>query len=292
VTLGVDRSATEKEIKKAFRTKSLLCHPDKFPDDKKKETEFKNLSEAYQVLSHKKERDEYDQKNANSPSFNSGSPNSQNPFGRPDHETYNRFNKRYRPNDETRKHRTTSEFERGEDWHRIHKELNRRRYEAWEGRQADFSDFMHGRRGTDFKDFRKWYNEPASDFEQGGKNKTWADEYYEKKRHGSQDKMRDEFKSSQFQKFHMHHQRRVMEKKLRKTLVIVLIITMIHTFCLGLREEGLGPYAVQSGEGLRPSSSHDITVAEMVRRRVEEEKRIQIERDAENYRAYLERKGK
>lgn len=152
---------------------------------------------------------------------------------------------------------------------------------------------MHGRRGTDFKDFRKWYNEPASDFEEGGKNKTWADEYYEKKRHGSQDKMRAEFKSSQFQKFHMHHQRKVMEEKLRKTLLFMLVLTILHIIALGLREEGLGPYAVQNGgRELGPSSVHDITVAEMVRRRVEEEKRIQTEKDAENYRAYLERKGK
>ena len=43
----------------------MLCLPDKFPGDTKKESEFKNLSEAYKVLPHKKERNEYDQKTLN-----------------------------------------------------------------------------------------------------------------------------------------------------------------------------------------------------------------------------------
>merc|ERR1711893_213567 len=198
--VGVPNTATDKDIKKVFRTKSLKCHPDKFPGNKAKETEFKNLSEAYQVLSNKKSKADYDQKYANVPGTGSTNPS---PFDRPPHETYNRFNKRYRADLNNRRYRTDAkDYERNEDWHRIHQELNRRRYEAWEGRQADFSDFMHGRRGTDFKDFRKWYNEPASDFETGGKNKNWADGYYEKFRHGSQERMENQFRETQYQRFH------------------------------------------------------------------------------------------
>merc|ERR1712088_399709 len=58
--LGVNKSATNKEIKKAFRAKSLECHPDKFPDDKQKESQFKVLSEAYQTLSDTELRRKYD----------------------------------------------------------------------------------------------------------------------------------------------------------------------------------------------------------------------------------------
>jgi len=293
-TLGIDKSASDKEIKKAFRSKSLKCHPDKFPGNKQKETEFKNLSEAYQVLSSKKERNEYDQKHANSPgsSFDSN----KNPFARPEHETYNRFNKRYRADLNNRKYRTEANFERNEDWHRIHQELNRRRYEAWEGRQADFSDFMHGRKGTDFKDFRKWYNEPASDFDEGGKNKSWAEGYYEKKRHGSAERMERTFKENQFQRYHMHYQRRVQEEQLRRFLILMIGILIIHTMCLALREQDMGPYALQhsgnyyNGPNPAASSIHDVTVAEMVRRRVEKEREAKIQRDAEAASAYIEAK--
>ena len=58
--LGVSQNATAKEIKKAFREKSLKCHPDKFPDDKKKEEEFKKISEAYQVLGSSDSKKKYD----------------------------------------------------------------------------------------------------------------------------------------------------------------------------------------------------------------------------------------
>jgi len=58
--LGVNNSADISDIKKAFREKSLQCHPDKFPDDKSKESEFKLLSEAYTVLSDTELRAQYD----------------------------------------------------------------------------------------------------------------------------------------------------------------------------------------------------------------------------------------
>lgn len=70
--LGVSRDATNKEIKKAFRNKSLNCHPDKFPGNEKKEAEFKVLSEAYQNLSDKKLKKDYDDKNSPSSGMNRG----------------------------------------------------------------------------------------------------------------------------------------------------------------------------------------------------------------------------
>ena len=62
--LGVSRDADQKEIKQAFRKKSLECHPDKFPGDEIKEKSFKEISEAYQTLSDKKLKFDYDSKNS------------------------------------------------------------------------------------------------------------------------------------------------------------------------------------------------------------------------------------
>jgi molecular chaperone DnaJ len=48
--LGVGKSATEKELKKAYRKLAIKYHPDKNPDDKSAETKFKEAAEAYEVL--------------------------------------------------------------------------------------------------------------------------------------------------------------------------------------------------------------------------------------------------
>jgi molecular chaperone DnaJ len=59
--LGVSRSASEDEIKKAYRKLALQYHPDRNPDDKQAEEKFKEVSEAYQILSEPEKRAKYDQ---------------------------------------------------------------------------------------------------------------------------------------------------------------------------------------------------------------------------------------
>ena len=49
--LGVSKSASEEEIKKAYRKLAVKYHPDKNPDDKASEEKFKEAAEAYEVLS-------------------------------------------------------------------------------------------------------------------------------------------------------------------------------------------------------------------------------------------------
>jgi molecular chaperone DnaJ len=58
--LGVSKNASEKEIKKAFRKLAREYHPDNNPDDTNAEARFKELNEAYEVLSNAAERKEYD----------------------------------------------------------------------------------------------------------------------------------------------------------------------------------------------------------------------------------------
>jgi molecular chaperone DnaJ len=59
--LGVDRKASQDEIKKAYRKLARKYHPDLNPGDKSAEQKFKELNEAYEVLGDEKKRAEYDQ---------------------------------------------------------------------------------------------------------------------------------------------------------------------------------------------------------------------------------------
>jgi curved DNA-binding protein len=59
--LGVDRKATEDEIKRSYRKLALEHHPDRNPGNKSAEEKFKEINEAYQVLSDSEKRARYDQ---------------------------------------------------------------------------------------------------------------------------------------------------------------------------------------------------------------------------------------
>jgi DnaJ-class molecular chaperone len=64
-TLGVSKTATEKEIKQAFRKLARKHHPDVNPGDKAAEAKFKELNEAYEVLGDPAKRKKYDELGAN-----------------------------------------------------------------------------------------------------------------------------------------------------------------------------------------------------------------------------------
>ena len=59
--LGVEKSASAEEIKKSYRKKAMKYHPDRNPGDKEAEEKFKELGEAYEVLSDDDKRSRYDQ---------------------------------------------------------------------------------------------------------------------------------------------------------------------------------------------------------------------------------------
>ncbi len=59
--LGVSKSASEAEIKKAYKKKAMQYHPDKNAWDKKAETKFKEINEAYQIIGDKTKKADYDQ---------------------------------------------------------------------------------------------------------------------------------------------------------------------------------------------------------------------------------------
>ena len=58
--LGIDRNASKDDIKKAYRKLAMQYHPDKNPGDKIKEEKFKDISEAYSILSNDDKKSKYD----------------------------------------------------------------------------------------------------------------------------------------------------------------------------------------------------------------------------------------
>ena len=77
--LGIDKNATEDDIKRAYRRKAKECHPDLHPDDKEAEARFKELNEANEVLSDANKRARYDQFGFEDPMAGMGGGG--NPFG-------------------------------------------------------------------------------------------------------------------------------------------------------------------------------------------------------------------
>ena len=65
--LGIDKNATEDQIKKAYRTIAIKYHPDRNPGDKEAEEKFKEAAEAYDVLHDPQKRQQYDQFGFNGP---------------------------------------------------------------------------------------------------------------------------------------------------------------------------------------------------------------------------------
>ena len=70
--LGVDKKASEDEIKKAYRKIAIKYHPDRNPGDKTAEEKFKEAAEAYSVLSDKQKRQQYDQFGFDGPNMGGG----------------------------------------------------------------------------------------------------------------------------------------------------------------------------------------------------------------------------
>ena len=79
--LGVEKGASAEEIKKAYRKSAMKDHPDRNPGDKEAEEKFKELGEAYEVLSNDDKRARYDQFGFAGVDPNYGAGQGGNPFG-------------------------------------------------------------------------------------------------------------------------------------------------------------------------------------------------------------------
>jgi curved DNA-binding protein len=80
-TLGVAKTATEKDIKQAFRRLARKFHPDVNPGDKSAEAKFKEINEAYEVLGDPEKRKKYDELGANWRMYEQAGAQGGSPFG-------------------------------------------------------------------------------------------------------------------------------------------------------------------------------------------------------------------
>ena len=78
--LGVSKNASSAEIKKAYREAALKYHPDRNPNNKEAEEKFKEVSQAYDVLSNEEKKAKYDRFGHNAGNFSSSSMNMEDIF--------------------------------------------------------------------------------------------------------------------------------------------------------------------------------------------------------------------
>ncbi len=72
--MGIAREASEADVKKAYRKLAHQFHPDRNPGDKTAESRFKEVQEAYDILSDKEKRKKYDQFGFAGPQMGDGGP--------------------------------------------------------------------------------------------------------------------------------------------------------------------------------------------------------------------------